>query len=618
MTARRLVVAIVGAALLVRAADARAQSEAHRPDFHARFVELASRKAMSDSARLHALFALDWDYTNIDAPEMATVVGYPGQDDRWTDYSLTAIRRRREELADRLLVLRTIDRARLGDADQLSFDVFARNARENVEGTRFPSELLAVTQREGPQYASGVIARMPTVTATDYEHIVARLAAIPRLIDQTLVLLDSGTRVGVTPPRVTLRAVPAQIEALVPETPMRSALLLPFTHMPSTIPPADRERLTAQAIREYTEHVRPSYRQLESYLATSYIPRARTTLGWSRLPDGRAWYAYHVKLETTTNRTPAEIHAIGLAEVRRIRAQMDSAMRAAGHTRGFASFVAMMRTDPRFFVHDSASLVRAYREIAQRIAPQLPRLFTRMPRLPYQIATVPSYAARSQPTAYYESGSPDAHRPGVFYVNTYRLDTRPTWEMEALAAHELLPGHHLQVALSQELAGLPEFRRYGGYTAFTEGWALYAERLGGDLGLYRDPYSRFGQLSYEMWRAIRLVLDTGIHDLGWSREQAITYFRANSAKSDQEIAAEVDRYVVMPGQALAYKSGELEIVALRTEAEQKLGKRFDVRAFHDAVLSQGALPLDVLETRVHQWIARQQTTIVDAKVDARY
>jgi len=293
-------------------------------------------------------------------------------------------------------------------------------------------------------------------------------------------------------------------------------------------------------------------------------------------------------------------------------------MRAAGHTGGFASFVAMVRTDPRFFVHDSASLVRGYREIAQRIEPQLARLFTRMPRLPYEIATVPAYAARSQPTAYYESGSPDAHRPGVFYVNTYRLDTRPTWEMEALAAHELLPGHHLQVALSQELAGLPEFRRYGGYTAFTEGWALYAERLGGDLGLYRDPYSRFGQLSYEMWRAIRLVLDTGIHDLGWSREQAITYFRANSAKSDQEIAAEVDRYVVMPGQALAYKSGELEIVAPRTEAEQKLGKRFDVRAFHDAVLSQGALPLDVLETRVHQWIARQQTTIVDAKVDARY
>jgi uncharacterized protein (DUF885 family) len=605
LTPRRLAGTLVGVALLSSATDVCAQREGARPDFHARFVELASRPATSDSARLHALFALDWDYTNVDAPETATVVGYPGQDDRWTDYSLAAIRRRRDELADPLLVLRAIDRSRLNDADQLSYDVFARNARENVAGMRFPSELLAITQRDGPQYASGVIARMSTVTAADYEHIVARLAGIPRLIDQTLVLLDSGARIGVTPPRVTLRGVPAQIEGLVPELPMRSALLLPFTHMPSTIPSADRERLTAQALQEYTEQVRPAYRRLESYLATSYIPRARTSLGWSSLPDGRAWYAYHVKVETTTDRTPREIHRIGLAEVRRIRAQMDSARRATGYRGDFSSFVAMLRTDPRFFMKDSASLVAAYRAIAQRIEPQLPRLFARLPRLPYEIATVPSYAAPSQPTAYYESGSPDAHRPGVFYVNTYRLDARPTWEMEALTAHELLPGHHLQVALSQELEDVPEFRRYGGYTAYTEGWALYAERLGGDLGLYRDPYARFGQLSYEMWRAIRLVLDTGIHEMGWSREQAIAYFRANSAKSDQEIAAEVDRYVVLPGQALAYKSGELEIVALRAEAERKLGRRFDVRSFHDAVLSQGALPLDVLDARVHRWIAKR-------------
>jgi uncharacterized protein (DUF885 family) len=608
LTARRLAIAVVGMSLLLRAEDARAQDEPPRPDFHARFVALASRPATSDSVRLHALFALDWEYTNVDAPEIATVVGFAGQDDRWTDYSLAAIRRRRDELSDRLLVLRAIDRTRLSDSDQLSFDVFERNAKENVEGARFPSELLAVSQREGPQYASGVIARMPTVTTSDYEDIVARLAAIPQLVEQTLVLLDSGAKIGVTPPRVTLRAVPAQIAALVPDAPMRSALLLPFTHMPSTIPLADRERLTAQAVRVYTERVRPAYLRLESYLATSYILRARTTLGWSSLPDGRAWYAYRVKLETTTSRTPREIHRIGLAEVGRIRAQMDSAMRATGHTGDFSSFVAMLRTDPRFFMKDSASLVRAYREIARRIDPQLPRLFDRIPRLPYEVATVPSYAAPSQPTAYYESGSPDARRPGVFYVNTYRLDSRPTWEMEALAAHELLPGHHLQVALSQELEGVPEFRRYGGYTAYTEGWALYAERLGGDLGLYCDPYSRFGQLSYEMWRALRLVLDTGIHEMGWSREQAIAYFRANSAKSDQEIATEVDRYVVMPGQALAYKSGELAIVSLRAEAERELGTRFDVRAFHAAVLSQGAIPLDILDARVRRWISEQKKT----------
>ena len=604
--ARRVALALLGISLFHSAETLDAQAASPRPDFHRRFVELASRPAMSDSARLHALFALDWEYTNVEAPEIATVVGYPGQDERWTDYSLPAIRRRRTELADRVLVLRAIDRTRLSESDQLSFDVFKRNAVENVEGTRFPAELLAVTQRDGPQYASAVIARMPGVTAADYEHILSRLAALPRVVEETFVLLDSGARVGVTPPRVTLRDVPAQIERLVPEDPMRSALLEPFTRMPATIPAADRERLTARAIREYTERVRPSYRRLGSYLATTYIPRARTTIGWSSLPDGRAWYAYRVKLETTTSRTPQDIHRIGLAEVRRIHVQMDSAMRMTGHTGDFASFVAMLRSDPRFFTRDSASLVRRYRDIAARIEPELPRLFGKLPRLPFEVEAVPSFAAPSQPTAYYESGSPDAGRPGVFYVNTYRLDSRPTWEMEALTAHEVVPGHHLQIALSQELAGLPEFRRYGGYTAFTEGWALYAERLGGDLGLYRDPYSRFGQLSYEMWRAIRLVLDTGIHDLGWSREQAIEYFRANSVKTDQEIASEVDRYIVMPGQALAYKSGELAIVALRADAERELGPRFEVRAFHDAVLSQGAIPLDILDARVRRWISEQK------------
>jgi len=604
--ARRIALALLGISLFHSAESSVAQAPSSRPDYHRRFVELASRPAMSDSARLHGLFGLDWEYTNVEAPEIATVVGYPGQDERWTDYSLPAIRRRGTELADRLLVLRAIDRTRLGESDQLSFDVFKRNAEENVEGTRFPAELLAVTQRDGPQYASAVIARMPVVTATDYEHILSRLAALPRLVEQTLVLLDSGARVGVTPPRVTLRDVPAQIERLVPEDPMRSALLEPFARMPATIPAADRERLTTRAIREYTQRVRPSYRRLGSYLATTYIPRARTTIGWSNLPDGRAWYAYRVKLETTTSRTPQEIHRIGLAEVRRIHAQMDSAMRMTGHTGDFASFVVMLRSDPRFFTRDSASLVQRYRGIAARIEPELPRLFSKLPRLPFEVTAVPSFAAPSQPTAYYESGSPDAGRPGVFYVNTYRLDSRPTWEMEALTAHEVVPGHHLQIALSQELADLPEFRRYGGYTAFTEGWALYAERLGRDLGLYRDPYSRFGQLSYEMWRAIRLVLDTGIHDQGWSREQAIEYFRANSVKTDQEIASEVDRYIVMPGQALAYKSGELAIVALRADAERELGPRFELRAFHDAVLSQGAIPLDILGVRVRRWISEQK------------
>jgi uncharacterized protein (DUF885 family) len=596
---------VLAAATLVGANAPNAAAQEGRPDFHTRFLALAAQRGLSDSARLHRLFALDWEYTNVESPESATFVAFPGQEERWTDYSVAAIQRRTRELADRRPVLRAIDRRTLSPSDQLSYDIFARGVEESIDGARFPNDLLAVTQLRGPQYLADVIGYMPATSVRDYEHIVARLGGIPRVIEQTLVLLDSGLARGVTPPRITLREVPSQIDQLVPADPMASALLGPFTTFPDAIPSAERARLTAQATRIYGASVRPAYRRLGEYLASTYIPRSRETIARSALPDGRAWYAYDVKLQTTTSRTPAEIHALGLSEVARIRAQMDSVIRSTGFTGDFAAFVAMLRTDRRFYLADSAALVRGYRDIAKRIDPELSRVFGKLPRLTYGVTTVPSFAAPSQPTAYYLSGSPEAHRPGQFFVNTSRLDSRPTWEMEALTAHEAVPGHHVQIALSQELSELPEFRRYGGYTAFGEGWGLYAESLGGELGLYRDPYSKFGQLSYEMWRAIRLVLDTGIHDMGWSREQAIEYFRANSAKTDREINAEVDRYIVRPGQALAYKSGELAIKDLRARAQRALGDRFDLRAFHDAVLSEGAIPLDILDARMTRWIAER-------------
>ena len=602
--ASRAVVVALGV-VLIGASHLGAQ-ERH-PDFHARFLTLAEQRAISDSVRLRRLFALDWEYTNVEYPETASFVGFAGQEERWTDYSLAAIARRNRELLDRRVVLRAIDRGKLGPADQLSYDVFAREVEENIEGTRFPSELLAVTQLEGPQYLASVIGYMPTASVRDYEHILARLAGIPRVIDQIIVLLDSGLARGVTPPRVTLSNVPSQIDHLAPDSASATALLAPFNNFPPAISASDRARLAAAATRIYTERLRPAYRRLGDYLTRTYIPRARETIARSALPDGHAWYAYDVKTQTTTKRTPAEIHQLGLSEVARIRAQMDSVIRATGFTGDMPAFVAMLRTDKRFFVQDSGTLVRRYRDIAKRIDPELPRLFGTLPRLTYGVTTVPSFSAPSQAAAYYQSGSPDAHRAGQFFVNTYRLESRPTWEMEALTAHEAVPGHHLQIALSQELGELPEFRRYGGFVAFTEGWGLYAESLGGDLGLYTDPYSRFGQLSSEIWRAIRLVLDTGIHDMGWSREQAVEYFRANSAKTDQEIGAEVDRYIARPAQALAYKSGELAIKDLRARAQRALGSRFDIRAFHDEVLRQGALPLDVLDARMTAWIAARST-----------
>jgi uncharacterized protein (DUF885 family) len=578
-----------------------AQREAQR-DFPRRLAALVTATGLSDSARLHQLFDLDWEYSNVEFPEYATYTGYPGQNDRWTDLSVAAINRRRAIVKTELEVVRAINRERLNAADQLSYDIFKRGVDESIEGQKFPGDLLQITQRDGPQYSASTIGTMPAATIRDYTDIIARLRALPAVVDQTIALLDSGIKRGVTPPRITLRDVPAQMTNLIPEEPLESALLAPFTRFPVGIAQSERGRLVTEAIRVYKELDRPAFQRLGRYLTTAYLPRARETIAMSALPAGAAWYAYNVKVQTTTSRTPQEIHELGLSEVKRIRTQMDSVIAATGFSGDFAAFINMLRTDPKFFYTDSASLVRAYRDVTKRIDPELPKLFGKLPRLPYGVSTIPSYAAPSQTTAYYQQGSPAAHRAGQFFVNTYKLNTRPIWEMEVLTAHESVPGHHLQIATAQELEGIPEFRRYGGYTAFVEGWGLYSESLGPELGLYKDPYSKFGQLTYEMWRAIRLVIDTGIHSLGWSRQQAIDYFKSNSAKTEQDIVQEVDRYIVWPGQALAYKSGELEIKALRRYAEQQLGSRFDIRAFHDQILSQGALPLDVLDARIRAWV----------------
>jgi uncharacterized protein (DUF885 family) len=588
-----------------------------RQDFSPRFASLATAPGLSDSARLHRLFDLDWEYNNVVYPEFATSTGYSGQNDRWTDLSVAAINRRQADVKSELKVVRAINRAHLNAPDQLSYDIFKRGIDEAIEGMRFPGDLLQITQMGGPQSSASTIDQMPAATVKDYTDIISRLRSLPVVVDQTIALLDSGAKRGVTPPRITLRDVPTQVANLIPQDPLKSALLAPFTRFPVGIVESDRTRLRADAVRAYNEQDRPAFQRLQNYLTNTYLPHSRETIGMSVLPDGAAWYAYNVKVQTTTTRTPQQIHDLGLSEVKRIRTQMDSLIRSTGFSGDFAAFTNMLRTDPKFFYTDSAALVRAYRDIAKRIDPELPKLFGRLPRLTYGVATIPSYSAPSQTTAYYQGGSPDSHRAGQFFVNTYKLDTRPMWEMEVLTAHEAVPGHHLQIAISEELEGIPEFRRYGGYTAFIEGWGLYSESLGPELGLYTDPYSKFGQLTYEMWRAIRLVIDTGIHSFGWSRQQAIDYFKANSAKTENDITVEVDRYIVWPGQALAYKSGELEIKALRKYAEHELGSLFDVRAFHDQILSQGALPLDVLDTRIRAWVAAQKLRRVSQGDDSR-
>ena len=572
---------------------------------------LASRHRQADSTRLRMLFRTHWRYTMTEFPEFATYVGYPGQNARWTDNSLEAIARRARDLQRPLRVLHTIERSRLNPTDRLSYDLFERALKEKIEGNQFHDEYFALSQLDGPQQdIARVIALQPATTIGEYEDIVGRLNGVPTVIDQAIVLLKKGLETGITPPKIVLRDVPDQIRNQILDDPIKSPLLDPFTRIPSSVPAGDQARLRAEAVDAYQRKVRPAYRALLAFFTETYLPRARETVGLGALPDGHRWYAFRARLNTTTDLSPERIHELGLSEVRRIRTEMDSIIGSLGFTGSFADFTTLLRTDQRFFYPDSASLIRAYRDIAKRIDPGLVKLFGRLPRLPYGVIPVPSYAARSQTTAYYEPGSLRAGRPGYFFANTYDLKSRPKWEMEALTLHEAVPGHHLQLALAQEQEALPEFRKFGGYTAFVEGWGLYAESLGAELELYQDPYSKFGQLTYEIWRAIRLVVDTGIHTKGWTREQAIDYFTANSAKATHDIEVEVDRYIVWPGQALAYKIGQLKFKELRAAAKAELGEKFDIRKFHDAVLENGALPLDVLDGHIRGWIGAQKRVAV--------
>jgi uncharacterized protein (DUF885 family) len=579
-----------------------------RPDWKARMEALrASQGKEPEAKRLEALLALTWEYTMTEYPEWATDVGYAGQDARWTDNSLEAIARRAAEveLSDR--VLRSIDRGALPPADQLNYDLFRRGVDETLEGRRFKSEYVPINQMGGIQQSvANLLGRTSARTVKRAEDMVARLEAVPALVDQTIVLLKKGMEAGITPPRITLRDVPPQIQSQIVDDPMKSPMLKAIAEMPDTVPAADRERLQKRAAAAYTNGIAPAFRKLHQFFVSEYLPKTRETIALRDVPDGEAWYAFLARSYTTTTLSPREIHELGQSEVKRIRAEMEKTIKDSGFKGSFEEFTTFLRTDPRFYFDKGEDLLIAYRDICKRADPQLARLFGRLPQIPYGVEAVPAYAEKSQTTAYYQDGSLTAGRPGMYFANTYNLKARPKWEMEALSLHEAVPGHHLQIGIAQELPNVPEFRRYAGYTAYVEGWGLYAESLGAEMGFYKDPYSRFGQLSYEMWRAVRLVVDTGMHSFGWTRQQAIDFFKANSSKPEHDIVVEVDRYIVWPGQALGYKIGELKIKELRAFAARELGEEFDIRAFHDEVLGAGALPLDVLEARIKGWVAAKK------------
>ncbi|MBM5812456.1 MAG: DUF885 domain-containing protein [Gammaproteobacteria bacterium] len=556
--------------------------------------------------RLHALIEHEWERDLADDPLLATYRGDLRYNDRWPDLTAAARTSRRAADARVLAELDDLPRAGLTPADQLNYELFRYEYADRVATAPFAAEAWSITARDGPQALNEVAEQMPFATTADYETWLRRLAALPRYLDQYAELLREAAAAGRTQPRVVMERVLPQLEMQLAAPAEASPFYDRFRDFPQTIPAADRERLRHEARAVIGAAVVPAYRRFQSMFRDEYLPACRAAAGISATPDGAAYYANRVRHFTTTGLTPEQIHALGLAEVARNRAAMLEIMREVGFTGTLSEFFAFLRSDPQFYYGSADELFRAYVYTAKMIEPELPQLFGRLYRTPFGVRPIPATSAPNTTTAYYSGPSLDGTRPGWFYVNLYRPEVRPKYEIEVLTVHEAAPGHHLQIALAQELTGLPKFRRFAGFTAFVEGWALYSERLGYDLGLYRDPWSRLGQLTYDQWRAVRLVVDTGIHHFGWSRQQAIDYFLDNAAKTEADVINEIDRYSTWPGQALAYKIGQLRILALRERAAAALGPRFDLRAFHDALLENGALPLDLLERRIDAWIAERR------------
>lgn len=565
---------------------------------------LASQAADS---RLQALFDSAWEADLRDNPIAADYLGDHRYSANWPDLSPAAFEARHARYEATLAQLKALPRTGLSRTDQLNYDLFAKDFQRRLDAWQFKPWLFeAIRPRDGVQTSSELAELLPFATVADYEAWIARLTKMGTYIDQNIALLETAIREKRTQPRSIMERIPAQLAKQIPDSAEDSPFFDPFKRFPDTIGADDRARLIGAAGRAIDEQVIPAFRRLDTFFRDRYLPASRPTDGIWDTPDGIAYYANRAAFHTTTDLTPGEIHAIGLREVARIRAEMDAVIKQVGFTGSFGDFLTFLRTDPQFYYKTGEELFEAYAAMAKRIDPELVKFFGKLPRTPYGVRPIPMTSAPDTTTAYYQGPALDGSRAGYYYVNLYRPEVRPKYEMPVLTVHEAVPGHHLQIALAMEDKSLPLFRRNADFTAYVEGWALYSERLGEQMGLYDDPYAKFGQLTYDMWRAVRLVVDTGIHAQKWTRQQAIDYFKANAAKSEADIVNEIDRYIAWPGQALAYKIGQLRILELRRDAQAALGEKFDIRAFHDAVLATGPVPLDVLTSRVEGWIAAQK------------
>jgi uncharacterized protein (DUF885 family) len=554
------------------------------------------------AVELHRLFDAEWERNLRENPITATYIGETRYNDRWPDLSLAGVQASHDADRAALARLESIDLAALTDADRLNRDLFRRQTRASLASFEYGEHLVPLSHRSGLTSAHRLADVIVFRSVKDYEQWLARMNGLDAPLGQVVDLMREGVRRGLLPPKVLMQRLPKQIDAQIVSDPTQSPFYQPFAQMPATIPSADRERLQQAARAAITNTIVPAYTRLKQYLEQEYLPKSRDTVGLWDTPNGLQRYAELAKFYTTTDLTPDQIHELGLKEVARIRAEMQQVIAKTGFEGSFEEFLAYLRTDPKFRYTDPKQLLVAYEAMAKRVDPLLPQYFGKLPRMPYGVRPIAEQIAPDTTTAYYQGPALDGSRAGYYYVNLYKPEERPRYEIPVLTIHEAVPGHHLQISLAQELGELPKFRRDFEATAFVEGWALYAESLGQEMGFYDDPYDKFGQLTYEMWRAVRLVVDTGLHHKRWTRQQAIDYFKANAAKSELDIVNEIDRYIGNPGQALAYKIGELRIKELRREASEQLAQRFDLRAFHDVVLGSGAIPLDVLSANVRRWV----------------
>lgn len=561
----------------------------------------------SPQAQLAGLMDRVWEHELTEDPWLATDVGDARGQDRLPDVSLEAIERRAAVQQSFLDELTRIDFAALDGESQVDGHLLQMRLEEQLADFRLRTHLVPINNREGFHISFPELPRrMNLRTEADFENYVSRLRDFDRYVNQNIELLRLGIEAGLTQPAIIMRDSVSQAEAHVVADAGRSLLL-------TNISPESRRALGDPVWNRISEQIRtainasviPGYRRFADFLREEYLPACRGSIGASALPEGRGFYQDRVRRFTTLEITPQELHETGLREVARIRGEMDAVRAQVGFEGDLEAFIAHLRSDPRYYAKTPEELLKETALILKRADGRLPELFGRLPRIPYGLREIPAYVAPQTTTAYYWPPATDGSRAGFYYLNTYDLSSRPLYELEALSLHEAVPGHHLQLALQAELEGLHPIRRQSNFTAFIEGWGLYSERLGKEIGFYQDPYQEFGRLSMEAWRACRLVVDTGIHAMGWSRSQAIEFMRENTALSEHNIVAEVDRYIGWPGQALAYKVGELMITRLRAEAEARLGDRFDVRGFHDRVLEAGSIPLPLLETRIESWVAER-------------